>query len=124
MIRTVFGLSTLRLFSAPGLAATIATWLFVLGAVSPSLATTGPGCLVVVNVAANDVLNMRARASASSMIVDGLVPGRHGIIHLDGKCVPESSPWASRWCPVTHYNGDKVTKGWVKARFVRDSECP
>jgi hypothetical protein len=98
--------------------------LVVFGLVSPSLATTGPGCLVVANVASNDALNMRARASASAMIVDRLVPGRHGIIHLDGKCIPMSSPWASRWCPVTHYNGDRVTHGWVKARFVKDSDCP
>jgi hypothetical protein len=103
---------------------TILACLFVFGLASPSLATTGPGCLVVVNVASNDVLNMRTRASASSMIVDRLVPGQHGIIHLDGKCIPESNPWASRWCPVTHYNGDRVTHGWVKARFVCDSECP
>jgi hypothetical protein len=103
---------------------TMIACLFVLGVISPSLATTGPGCLMVVNVAANDVLNMRARASAASMVVDRLVPDRHGVIHLDGKCVPESRPWASRWCPVTHYNGDRVMHGWVKARFVRDSECP
>jgi len=102
----------------------IITLLFVFGLVSPSLATSGPGCLVVVNVASDDVLNMRASASASSRIVDRLVPGRHGIIHLDRTCVPESRPWGSRWCPVTHYNGDRVAKGWVKARFVRDSECP
>jgi hypothetical protein len=98
--------------------------LFVLGAVTPALATSGPGCLVVVNVASNDALNLRAKASAFSAIVDRLVPGQHGIIHLDAKCVPESRPWGSRWCPVTHYNGDSVTKGWVKARFVRDSDCP
>jgi hypothetical protein len=103
---------------------TMLACLLVVGVVSPSLATTGPGCLVVVNVTSNDVLNVRARASASSMIVDRLVPDRHGIIHLDGKCAPESKRWASRWCPVTHYNGDRVTHGWVKARFVRDSECP
>jgi hypothetical protein len=100
------------------------TLVLVFGFVSPSLATSGSGCLVVVNVASNDALNVRARASASSMIVDRLAFGRHGIIHLDGKCIPESRAWASRWCPVTHYNGDRVTKGWVKARFVRDSECP
>ena len=93
-------------------------------AASPSLATTGPGCLVVVNVPYGDVLNMRAGASASSAIVDRLVPGQHGIIHLDAACKPLSIPWASRWCPVTHYNGDRTTHGWVKARFVRDSECP
>jgi hypothetical protein len=87
-------------------------------------ATSGPGCLVVMNVGADDVLNVRARPSAQSRIVDALVPARHGIIHLDGECSPQSDPWSSRWCPVTHYNGDRVTKGWVKARYVRDSECP
>ncbi|PHP68275.1 hypothetical protein CSC94_06390 [Zhengella mangrovi] len=87
-------------------------------------ATSGPGCLYVVNVASWDTLNMRSRPSASSRIVDRLRPGAHGIIHLDDTCVPLSRPWGSRWCPVTHYDGDRVTSGWVKARFVRDSDCP
>jgi hypothetical protein len=91
---------------------------------NPVAATSGPGCLVVVNVAANDALNMRSWASASSRIVDILVPGQHGIIHLDAPCEPPSRPWPSRWCPVTHYNGDRVSHGWVKARYVRDSDCP
>jgi hypothetical protein len=25
---------------------------------------------------------------------------------------------------VSHYNGNDVTHGWVKARFVRDVDCP
>jgi len=87
-------------------------------------ATTGPGCLVVVNVPPGDVLNLRAARSASAPVVDVLVPGQHGILHLDGPCSPTSLPWGSRWCPVTHYNGDRTTHGFVKARFVRDSECP
>ena len=33
-------------------------------------ATTGPGCLIVVNVASNDTLNMRAKPSAQSRVVD------------------------------------------------------
>ena len=103
---------------------TLIAAFLLLATVLPSLATSGPGCLVVVNVASNDALNLRARASALSTIVDRLVPGQHGIIHLDGKCVPLRRPWGSRWCPVTHYNGDQVIKGWVKARFVRDSHCP
>lgn len=90
----------------------------------PALATSGPGCLVVANVTTYDVLNMRVRPSASARIVDRLVPGRHGILHLDSACTPLSAAWGSRWCPVTHYNGDRITHGWVKARFVRDSECP
>ncbi len=89
-----------------------------------AMATSGPGCLVVVNVAADDVLNVRSQASAASAIVDRLMPGRHGIVHLDGTCVPASAAWGSRWCPITHYSGDRTTHGWVKARFVRDSDCP
>jgi hypothetical protein len=98
--------------------------LCLAGLSAPAFATSGPGCLYVVNVARNDALNMRARPSSESRIVDVLVPGRHGIIHLDGKCRPLDLPWASRWCPVTHYDGGDVTKGWVKARYVRDSDCP
>ena len=92
--------------------------------ITPAAATSGPGCLTVVNVARNDVLNIRARPSSESRIVGSLIPLRHGIIHLDGDCRPKSVSWGNRWCPVTHYDGDGVTKGWVKARFVRDSECP
>lgn len=87
-------------------------------------ATTGPGCLLVVNLASGDALMMRARPSARARIVDRLKPRAHGIIHLDAQCTPKSMPWVSRWCPVTHYSGDRTTKGWVKARFVRDSDCP
>ncbi len=96
----------------------------LIGSAGPSSATSGPGCLYVVNVAPYDVLNMRARPSARSAIVDQLPPRRHGIIHLDAKCRPLSRPWGSRWCPVTHYDGDRVTKGYVKARYIRDSDCP
>lgn len=99
--------------------------LFVIISFTPMAhATTGPGCLIVINVSYADVLNLRSRPWASSRIVDALVPGQHGIIHLDATCTPLNRPWAQRWCPVTHYNGDAVTHGWVKARFVRDSDCP
>ncbi|PWK75658.1 SH3 domain-containing protein [Aminobacter sp. AP02] len=98
--------------------------LLIFTIATPVMATSGPGCLVVVNVARNDALNMRSRPSANARIVDVLPPQTHGIIHLDAACRPSSAPWASRWCPVTHYNGDRTTKGWVKARFVRDSDCP
>jgi hypothetical protein len=98
--------------------------VLLLGGMSSASATSGPGCLVVVNVAADDALNLRARPSASAPIVDRLVPGSHGIIHLDDDCQPKSVSWGSRWCPVTHYDGDRVVSGWVKARYVRDSDCP
>ena len=98
--------------------------LLLLAAAAPAMATSGPGCLRVVNVAANDALNLRAKPSANSAIVGVLPPQTHGIIHLDGKCVPAKVSWGNRWCPVTVYDGNNTTKGWVKARFVRDSDCP
>ena len=101
---------------------TFAAVLF--GLALPAGATSGPGCLIVQNVAWGDVLNLRARPSASSRITGVLVPERHGIIHLDAPCAPRSRPWSQRWCKVTVYDGDSVKKGYVKARFVRDSDCP
>jgi uncharacterized protein YraI len=87
-------------------------------------ATSGPGCLIVTNVAANDALNMREGPGTSYPVVDVLQPGSHGIIHLDGPCVPKSVSPRSRWCKVSHYNGERVTKGWIKRRFTVDSDCP
>ena len=98
--------------------------LALLGTIVPAFATTGSGCLYIVNVAPDDVLNMRASASAEAPIVDTIPNKGQGILYLDGKCVPLSRPWGSRWCPISRYTGDGVTKGWVKARFVRDSDCP
>lgn len=89
-----------------------------------SHATSGPGCLRVVNISPGDTLNVRSRPSASARIVDQMAMGAHGVIHLDAECTPKSRPWGQRWCPVTHYNGDRTTSGYVKARYVRDNECP
>ncbi len=102
----------------------IAVLFLTVSFIPSAFATSGPGCLIVTNVAEGDALNMRRRPSASAPIVDELVPGEHGIIHLDGPCAPAYRPWAQRWCPVSHYNGEAVTHGWVKARYVRDSDCP
>lgn len=87
-------------------------------------ATTGPGCLWVVNVSPQSVLNVRQKPSASSRIVDQLKPEQHGIIKLESQCTPLSQSWGNRWCPITHYNDGKIIKGWVKARYVRDNDCP
>lgn len=101
----------------------LAVSLFLFGA-NAALATTGPGCFQVVNVPSWDVLNMRSGPSASNQIVDHLPPGRHGIISQSGACIPKHAALGSRWCPVTHYNGDRTTSGWVKRRFVSPSDCP
>lgn len=91
---------------------------------SAASATSGPGCFRVVNVASWDVLNMRSGPSAANPIVDYLPPGRHGIISQSGPCIPYNKALPSRWCPVTHYNGDRTSSGWVKRRFVAPSQCP
>ncbi len=92
----------------------------------PAAATTGPGCLRVVNIAPGDVLNLRKRPNAASRIVASIIPSRQGILHLDGKCRPLSAAWGSRWCPVSYFTGSPSdpVRGFVKARFVRDQECP
>ena len=69
----------------------------LIGLAAAAYATSGPGCLVVVNVASDDALNLRAKPSADAEVVDVLVPGQHGIIHLDGACRPAGQPWARRW---------------------------
>jgi hypothetical protein len=109
---------------APLAAAALATALAAVITALPAQATSGPGCLRLHNIAANDALNMRAAPSATSRIVDVLIPGGHGVIALSGRCGPLNRPWGQRWCEVTHYSGDRTTSGYVKARFVRDSECP
>ena len=94
--------------------------------VNSAHATSGTGCLRVVNIESGDMLNIRRRPHASARIVATVDPATQGILHLDGTCRPKSLPWRSRWCPVSYYSGgpNDPAKGWVKARFVRDSDCP
>jgi hypothetical protein len=89
-----------------------------------ALATTGKGCLRVVKVEPSDQLWLRAAPHPTAKIVMGITPGGPAVIHLDAKCVPFALPYAKRWCPVSIYSDDGRFKGYVKARFVRDSECP
>ena len=105
---------------------TIAFCLAGFGALSPAGATSGPGCLRVVNIASGDVLNIRRNPDASSRIVGAIDPENQGIISLRGKCKPLNIAWGSRWCPIAYYSGgpNDPARGWVKARFVRDSDCP
>ena len=97
-----------------------------LAGVQTASATSGPGCLRVVNIAPGDVLNIRRAANASSRIVGAIDPDNQGIISLRGKCKPLGAAWGSRWCPVAYYSGgpNDPVRGWIKARFVRDSDCP
>lgn len=96
------------------------------GGLSPASATSGPGCLRVVNVPAGDVLNIRKRPNASSPVTGVIIPEQQGVISLRGTCKPLNIAWGSRWCPVAYYSGapSDPARGWVKARYVRDSDCP
>jgi hypothetical protein len=94
--------------------------------ISPANATSGPGCLRVVNIPAGDVLNIRKRPDASSPVTGRIDPAQQGIINLGAACQPRNLPWGSRWCPVWYFTGspNDPVKGWIKARFVRDNDCP
>lgn len=83
---------------------------------STAMATSGPGCFQPKNVAADDVLNVRSRPSASSSIVTTIPPEGGPIIARRGAC--------GVWCAVSIYDGDNVYKGWIKRRFLRNSDCP
>jgi hypothetical protein len=87
-------------------------------------ATTGTGCLRVVNVEAGDALNVRAKPSAQSRIVISIPANNYGVLALKGECGPKTIPWGQRWCPVSYSYEDGTLRGFVKARFVRDQECP
>jgi hypothetical protein len=87
-------------------------------------ATTGPGSLRIVNVAANDVLNVRAEPSARSRIVISIPANNYGVLALKGECTPKNIAWGQRWCPISYSYEDGTLRGYVKARFVRDQECP
>ncbi len=94
-------------------------------------ATTGSGCYQVVNVAYGDVLNVRARPSASAAIVTRLpaqggpiISGGSSMANAEARCIPAHRPLPSRWCPVSIYDGDASYSGWVKRRFLTPSDCP
>lgn len=87
-------------------------------------ATTGKGCLRIVNVEAGDSLNLRSKPSAQSRIVISIPASNYGILALKGECGPKTIAWGQRWCPISYSYEDGTLHGFVKARFVRDQECP
>ena len=98
--------------------------LMSLSGASSATAADYNACLRIVNVAPWDVLNIRARPSAKSRIVNVIHPDDETILKLDAPCSPKWKPWGERWCRVTEYYDATSVSGWVKARFVRDTYCP
>ncbi len=90
----------------------------------PASATSGPGCFRVVGVESWDVLNLRRLPSANSAIVARIPPANHGIIALEGRCLPLDRPPGSRWCQVAYYDGDFTAHGFLKRRYLAESDCP
>lgn len=100
------------------------TVLLMALAASPVAATSGWGCFRVINVRSGDVLNLRAKPSGSSPVVDKLSPGKHGILAEAGPCKPANTKPSKQWCPLKHFNGDRTTEGWAKLVYLAPSECP
>lgn len=71
----------------------------------PALAHEGARTYRVVDVAYDDVLNIRAGPSAGYAIVGEIPPGGRGV-RLVGHC--------QGWCPIS-YNG---ASGWVNGRYL------
>jgi hypothetical protein len=61
---------------------------------------------MVVNVAHNDVLNVRSGPSTESDLVGELRPGSRGVT-ITGDCL-------LRWCPVEHQSA----RGWVNVTYL------
>ena len=76
MIRTIAAAATLSAFAVLAL---------------PAEATTGPGCLTVVNVAANDTLSVRDEASAKSPVTRRLQRGDK--IEIIGEAINGKTKW-------------------------------
>ncbi|HEX6000483.1 MAG TPA: SH3 domain-containing protein [Hyphomicrobiaceae bacterium] len=78
----------------------------------PGLAkrTAQPFQFTVINVAADDMLNIRSGPSAEHEVVGELQPGSRGVA-ITGAC-------RSRWCPVAH----RGASGWVNSAYLVDEE--
>ncbi len=91
---------------------------------SSARATSDWGCFQVQHVQVNDVLMLRKGPSSSSQRVGELHPRQHGIIAEDGPCKPANRPPSRQWCPIVHYNGDTVERGWARLVYLAPSQCP
>ena len=92
----------------------------------------GPDFYRVVGVASNDVLNIRAKASASSNKVGTIPHDGDGIRNLGCQGGLSYAEWAEaseaerkaakrrRWCRISY----KGTEGWVAGRFLGEGSAP
>ena len=104
--------------------------LFVAANWIPTVQATadGPDFYAVTNVAADDVLNLRAGASEDAVKIGQIAHDAHGLQNLGCQGLPSYDEWermtgkereASRnhyWCKV-RYQG---VEGWVEGRFLRE----
>lgn len=83
------------------------------------LPMAGPTYLRVVNVAANDVLNVRAKPDFNSPVVATLSADAKGFYSLDADIKQKLAK--NTWLEIELTDGNKQ-KGWVKASFVAAQE--
>ena len=88
----------------------------------------GPDYYAVTGVAADDVLNIRARPSAASAKIGQIPPDGRQLRNLGCQGGPSFAQWQTmdeterrqaarqRWCKIS-YQG---IEGWVAARFVKE----
>lgn len=93
---------------------------------------SGPDFFRVIDVAANDVLNIRDRASASAQKVGEIPPNTDGIINLGcsggltfaewEEATPEEREASKkqRWCQIDYLG----TVGWAAARYLAEGSAP
>jgi hypothetical protein len=79
---------------------------------TPEAQRAAQPAFMVVNVARNDVLNVRSGPSAEFNVVGELPPGSRGVT-ITGTCL-------SGWCPVQHQS----TSGWVNRTYLAREDPP
>ncbi len=84
------------------------------------LPMAGPIYLKVVNVAADDLLNVRLKADFNSSIVATLAPDAQGFYTFDKDLSQKLGK--NTWLEIELNNAGQKLKGWVKASFVSAQE--
>lgn len=107
--------------------------ILMIAAPAPSLAdASGPDFFRVVDVAADDVLNIRAAASASSDKIGSIPHDADGIRNMGCEGGMSYAQWAQaskaereaashrRWCRISY----KGVEGWAAGRFLGEGSTP
>lgn len=84
---------------------------------SPEEAAAEPTHFAVIGLAPDDLLNLRATASATGMLIGRL---SQGVLVKNLGCAEVSKV---QWCKVADMDDEKV-QGWAAARYLQPAEGP